>query len=52
MLDVHARIHHIKQLHPKIDPIPAVALSIAKESQVREFVWSFKKIFFFFLSRP
>ena len=43
MLDVHARIHQFKQLHPKTDPIPAVALSIAKESQV-SYVSS-KKIF-------
>jgi protein AFG1 len=34
MLNVHDRIHQIKKINPKIDPIPPVALSIAQESQL------------------
>jgi len=34
MLDVHARIHAFKKVHPKQDPIPPVALSIAQDSQL------------------
>jgi protein AFG1 len=34
MLDVHGRIHRYKQQHPRGDPIPPVALSLAKEARV------------------
>jgi len=34
MLDVHQRIHKFKQKHPKEDPIPPIALELAKESQL------------------
>ena len=34
MLDVHERIHALKKDHPLVDPIPPIALQIAKESQL------------------
>ena len=34
MLDVHGRIHAFKQAHPKEDPIPPVALAVAREAQI------------------
>ena len=37
MLDVHQRIHAYKKEHPKSDPIPPVAASIAKEARLLAF---------------
>ena len=34
MLDVHARIHEFKKENPKEDPIPPVALALAREAQI------------------
>ncbi|KAL3757566.1 hypothetical protein ACHAWU_005096 [Discostella pseudostelligera] len=34
MLDVHQRIHNYKMMHPKSDPIPSVAASLAKEARL------------------
>lgn len=34
MLDIHQRIHEFKKLHPKDDPLPAVALSLAQEARI------------------
>ncbi|CAB9522578.1 AFG1-like ATPase [Seminavis robusta] len=34
MLDVHDRIHKHKQIRPKEDPLPSVALSLAKEARI------------------
>jgi protein AFG1 len=34
MLDIHQRMHSFKQVHPKDDPLPAVALSLAQESRI------------------
>lgn len=34
MLDVHQRIHEFKKIHPKKDPIPPVALGLAKEARL------------------
>jgi protein AFG1 len=34
MLDVHGRIHRYKQQHPRGDPIPHVAMSLAREARV------------------
>lgn len=34
MLDVHQRIHNYKRMHPKSDPIPSVAASLAKEARL------------------
>jgi len=34
MLDIHQRIHEFKKQHPKQDPLPAVALSLAQEARI------------------
>jgi protein AFG1 len=34
MLDIHDRIHQFKQMHPKSDPLPAVALSLSQEARL------------------
>jgi len=34
MLDIHQRIHDLKQVHPKQDVLPFVALSLARESRI------------------
>jgi protein AFG1 len=34
MLDVHQRIHAYKRIHPREDPIPPVAASLAKEARL------------------
>jgi protein AFG1 len=34
MLDIHDRIHQYKRIHPKSDPLPAVALSLAQEARL------------------
>jgi peroxisome-assembly ATPase len=34
MLDVHERIHHQKKQHPKQDPLPSVAMSLAQEARI------------------
>jgi peroxisome-assembly ATPase len=34
MLDVHERIHQQKKQHPKKDPLPSVAMSLAQEARI------------------